>query len=204
MKVAKGLSDDDLVTAIKTNEKMDMALDFVYKNYYQMLKTIILTNNGNEADAEDMIQEVLVAFIDMVKRGKYRGEASVKSFLYTMTRNMWLTELRKRSSESRRNIYFETEKDDVEKDISHYLIYNEGLQLVSQLFEQLGDVCKKVLTLFYFKGLSMKEMLEHVNYENEQVLRNKKYKCQRELIKMVEGSPALYNNLKSALHHGRE
>ena len=49
----------------------------------------------------------------------------------------------------------------------------------------------------------MKEILEKVSYGNEQVLRNKKYKCLKGLINMVNSSPAIMENLKTALQNGK-
>ncbi len=202
-RVERGFSDQELVIAIKSGKDLDKALDFIYRNYFRMLQTIILNNSGNEEDAQDIIQEALVAFLDMVQNDRYRAEASVKSMLYTVTRNLWLTELRRRGSAEKRDVYFGGQKDNIEKDVTDQIAYREGLKLVAEVFESLGETCKKILTLFYFENYSMKEILEEVNYENEQVLRNKKYKCQKELIRQVEASPVLYNNLKSALEHGR-
>lgn len=202
-RVERGFSDQELVIAIKSGKDLDKALDFIYRNYFRMLQTIILNNSGNEEDAQDIIQEALVAFLDMVRNDRYRAEASVKSMLYTVTRNLWLTELRRRGSAEKRDVYFGGQKDNIEKDVTDQIAYREGLKLVAEVFESLGETCKKILTLFYFENYSMKEILEEVNYENEQVLRNKKYKCQKELIRQVEASPVLYNNLKSALEHGR-
>ena len=49
----------------------------------------------------------------------------------------------------------------------------------------------------------MKEILQKVNYDNEQVLRNKKYKCLKGLINMVNSSPEIKENLKTALQNGK-
>ena len=46
----------------------------------------------------------------------------------------------------------------------------------------------------------MKKILETMHYENEQVLRNKKYKCLKQLEHMLEENPALKNTLKNLLH----
>ena len=202
MKVERGFSDTEIILAIKNNQELGKVLDFMYGNYFDMLKTIILSNNGSLEDAQDIVQEVFVAFIGLVRKEKYRQEASVKSFLYTLTRNMWFSEARKRSSALKRDTYYESQKDILEKDVTDYLEYSESLKFVSSLFESLGTTCKKILTLFYFKDLSMREILKYVDYDNEQVLRNKKYKCQRELIKKIESSPALNEKLKRALQHG--
>lgn len=202
LKTRKKFSDVELLDAIKTNHELNKALDYIYDNYYYMLTTVVLNNNGNEADAEDIIQEVLVAFIDLVRKDAYRGEASVKSFLYTLTKNLWYTEAKRRDNALKRAHYFEHQKDTLEKDVSNRLVRQESLLFISDLFDQLGTICKKILTLFYYENLSMKEILRQVDFENEQVLRNKKYKCQKELIKRVEVSPKLSDNLKNALQNG--
>ena len=103
MQVSGKLTNKDLILAIKSGKNIDEAISFIYKTYYGLLENIVLSNHGNKADAEDVIQEVLVVFIEMVTKDKYRAEASIKSFLYTLTRNLWISEIRKRSSAQKRN-----------------------------------------------------------------------------------------------------
>jgi hypothetical protein len=45
--------------------------------------------------------------------------------------------------------------------------------------------------LFYYENLSMKEMVDHLPYENEQVVRNKKYKCLHQLTEMIKDHPII-------------
>lgn len=203
MRNTKSFSDADLIESIKSASDIDNAIGFIYRNHYRLLENYVLTNNGNEMDAEDLIQEVLVVFVDIVQTGKYRGEASVRSFLYTLTRNLWVTELRKRNSDFKRNGLFETNREKEEEDISSYLIYNEAQKTIVELFERMGEKCKQILTLFYYENLSMKDILKQTNYENEQVLRNKKYKCLKELTDIVQQSPTIFNNVKSALQRSK-
>ena len=203
MQVSAKLTNKDLILAIKSGKNIDEAISFIYKNYYGLLENIVLSNNGNKADAEDVIQEVLVVFIEMVTKDKYRAEASIKSFLYTLTRNLWISEIRKRSSAQKRNTTYEDSRELIEKDISDYLVYHESQKLIMTLFEKLGEKCNQILTYFYYNNYSMKEILEKVSYGNEQVLRNKKYKCLKGLINMVNSSPAIMENLKTALQNGK-
>ncbi len=85
MRNTKVFSDLELIAAIKTGNDIDSAVGFIYQNHYRSLENYVLTNSGNEMDAEDVIQEVLVVFIDIIQTDKYRSEASVRSFLYTRT-----------------------------------------------------------------------------------------------------------------------
>jgi len=62
---------------------------------------------------------------------------------------------------------------------------------------RLGESCRELLTLVYYENLSFKEILEKLHYENEQVIRNKKYKCMKELTDMIKDNPGLMAILKS-------
>src|SRR5579885_2441074 len=95
MHVARNYSDQELIAALKDNRQMDDAIKFIYKNYYGQLENYVLNNNGSEQDAGDVIQETIVAFIGIVQEDKFRGDASVKSFLYSIAKNIWLSEMRK-------------------------------------------------------------------------------------------------------------
>lgn len=203
MRTIKSFSDAELIAAIKSGNDIDNAVGFIYRTHYRLLENYVLTNSGNEMDAEDIIQEVLVVFIDMIQLEKYRNEAGVRSFLYTLTRNLWITELRKRKSDFKRNEIFEFSREKEEDDISEFLLYKEAQGVIVQLFERMGEKCKHILTLFYYENLSMKEILKQTNYENEQVLRNRKYKCLKELTDIIQQSPGIFDNVKSALQRSK-
>lgn len=203
MPTLKSYSDADLIAAISTQADVNGAVTYLYKTYYRLLERYILTNSGNEMDAEDVVQEVMVAFVDLVQQGKFRGEASVKSFLHTLARNLWITELRKRSSTTKRNELFEMDRDPWTNDVSEYMTYWEAQQTIADFFNRMGETCRKILTLFYYHDLSMKDILKQTNYENEQVLRNRKYKCLKEITDMILRTPGIYENVKAALRRTR-
>lgn len=203
MPTLKSYSDADLITAISTQADVNGAITYLYKTYYRLLERYVLANSGNEMDAEDVIQDVMVAFVDLVQQGKYRGEASVKSFLHTLARNLWITELRKRGSTTKRNELFEMDRDQLTDDVSEYVTYWEAQQTIADFFKRMGETCRKILTLFYYHDLSMKDILKQTNYENEQVLRNRKYKCLKEITDMIQRTPGIYENVKAALRRTR-
>lgn len=200
MEVIRNLTDSELVGAIRQGRAMENALKFIYRQHFESLGRYVEQNNGSRQDAEDIFQEVLVSFIGLVQEDKFRGESSVKTFLYSMTRNTWLNELKRRGRSELRELKYEKAKDREEMDISHTIAGREAKLEVLSLVEQLGEGCKKILLLFYYENLSMKEILENTDYENEQVVRNKKYKCLKQLEQMISANPALKQNMKNLLH----
>lgn len=202
MKVARSYSDAEVIIALKDSKQMDAAIRFLYEEYYGLLEHYVINNKGTRDDAADTIQETMVAFIGIIEQGKFRGDASIKSFLYSITRNVWLAELRKRSSSDNRNHVFETAKETTEKETVQHLMQREQYSFIVQLFEKLGSKCRQLLLLVYFENLSMSDiLLQMTDYENEQVLRNKKYKCMKGLETMMQENETLRTQFKNALKH---
>ncbi|MBS1575528.1 MAG: sigma-70 family RNA polymerase sigma factor [Bacteroidetes bacterium] len=193
-------SDNELITNIKTGRLMDESIKMVYRQYFGLLSSYVINNSGSQQDAEDIFQEVIVSFIDLVQRAKFRGESSVKTFLYSMNRHTWLNELKRRGRSERRELKFELIRGDEEVDVSHFIADREAKNEVLSVVARLGEACKKILLLFYYENMGMKEILENTDYENEQVVRNKKYKCLKQLEHMINQNPALMNSLKNIFH----
>ncbi|OQP59926.1 RNA polymerase subunit sigma-24 [Niastella vici] len=184
-------SDAELIAAIRAGDQLNSAIFFIYQQYAQTIQSFIMANSGTPPDAEDIFQETVVTFIDLVKKEKFRGEASVKTFLTAIARNLWLNELKKRARSGVREKVFETSRENTEMDVSQYITDREVKQQFIEVLGKLGEPCKKLLTLFYYENLSMKDMVQHLPYENEQVVRNKKYKCLQALTELVKQNPVI-------------
>ncbi|HSI75077.1 MAG TPA: sigma-70 family RNA polymerase sigma factor [Lunatimonas sp.] len=195
-------NDVQILEELRNAQTINQALDRLYDAHYSMLEFFILQNNGSQTDAQDTIQETMVVFVNMVHENKYRREASIKSMLYSINRNVWLSELRRRKNRVQRDILFESEKEIEIGDYSEELIKMEGYTMMMELFDKLGKGCRSILTLFYFDNLSMEEIVEKEQLSSEQVLRNKKYKCMKALTAKIESSEELHEKVKTALSHG--
>ena len=99
-----------------------------------------------------------------------------------------------------REIKYEKAQEKAETDIAQAIGHREGRQQVNDLIERLGDACKKILIMFYYEEIPVRDMLDKLDYENEQVIRNKKYKCMKQLEDMIAGDPVLRQTLKSLLN----
>ncbi|CAN5122757.1 hypothetical protein BH11BAC5_BH11BAC5_16780 [soil metagenome] len=197
MELHRTFDDATLLQALRSNANPDEAIRHLYRTQYNLTKIYIQQNSGSEEDAEDIFQEVICSFIDIVKKDKFRGESSVSTFLYALTRNTWLNELKKRDRAKIRDEKFEKQKDTTGPDVSHFIANRETNNQLMQLVNSLGETCKQILLAFYFENLAMKDILKNLAYENEQVVRNKKYKCLKQLEQTIMSNPQLAKNLKS-------
>jgi RNA polymerase sigma factor (sigma-70 family) len=193
--------DSDLVKSLLKIENLDETLKFLYKNYYSLLEKFVLKNSGTKEDAQDVIQDTMIAFVEIVRQNKFREEAGINTLLYSIARNIWFAKIRKNKSQIG-NIDTFTEKfEKHEPAISLQLEKQESLKYIMNLFETLGAACQQILTMYYFEELPMKEILLKTNYENEQVVRNKKVKCMKALTNKIELNPKMNEYLKTALQN---
>ena len=195
MKAEEKYTDAELIAAIGDKNSLNKAILFLYQQYAQSTSSFIIHYGGSQQDAEDVFQETVVAFIEIVKKGKFRMEASVKTFLVSVARNIWMNECKRKERAGFREKQFENGREQKESAISDQMVDVEKKRQLRELVYRLGEPCRKILLLFYYEDLSMKEIVGHLPYENEQVVRNKKYKCLQQLTVFIKDNPILARQL---------
>lgn len=200
MQEKRKYSDDEIVVTLSLGRNLDDVIRFMYHEFYAGLSWFVLNNQGSTQDAEDIFQDVMVNFISIVQQDKFLRNSSVKTFLYSLNRFSWLNELKRRGRALTRERRYEAHKGIITEDITGLIFAKESLSQVTVLISQLGDNCRKILMMFYFQECSMKEILNTLDYENEQVVRNKKYKCLKQLEKIIADTPGAGETLKKILH----
>jgi RNA polymerase sigma factor (sigma-70 family) len=186
------ISNDQRILAGIFSNDLNAIIHQLYKQYSGMVIAYIISNQGSQQDGEDVFQEALIAFINLVKSGKFRGEASLQTTFVAISRNIWLNEQKKRKSLDTRGKLFENARQQ-EADPASHLLQREVSEQFLNLMSRLGESCKSLLTMVYYENLSNKDILERTHYESEQVIRNKKYKCMKELTDLIKDNPLLKN-----------
>jgi RNA polymerase sigma factor (sigma-70 family) len=126
-------------------------------------------------------------------------ESTIRTFLASIARNIWFNELKKRDRADHRNRQFEMGREQDEPDVAEHIGDRERKKQLRDLVNGLGEACRKVLLLFYYENMTMKEILYHLPYENEQVVRNKKYKCLQQLAGLIKDNPAVARQMQEII-----
>jgi RNA polymerase sigma-70 factor (ECF subfamily) len=125
---------------------------------------MVLTRNRTEA--EDLVQETYVRALEAVSR--LRENSNIKGWLFTILRNLWLNELRKRRSTPH---IVEIDGEDgtadglagKEKDSLEIFVGNEDADMVRRAIAQLPIEFKEIILLREFEELSYQEIAEVLN-----------------------------------------
>jgi RNA polymerase sigma factor (sigma-70 family) len=156
-----------------------------YSEVFPKVAWLILRNNGRMDDAKDILQDAMVILIEKYTWDKLDLYCSVKTYIYSICRNLWYENLRKQKKEASFTDLEQYER--VKIPIDYYEEQPELIEQVSRAMESLNDSCKKLLELYYFGNHSWKEIASYLGYRNAASARNQKYKCLERIRKMVNG-----------------
>lgn len=157
----------------------ETAMDFLYKKYYKIALKIVLKNSGTENEAQDIFQETIIVFWKKALSDDFVLTSKISTYLYSICNNLWLKELNRKkrtSSDDQIEVKDETQ-------ITHD--QKEQIKVIRDCVGELSEVCQKVLTHYYFDGMSMKEIAKKLGFANADTTKTKKYKCKKELDKVV-------------------
>ena len=152
-------------------------LDYLYTKYYRMMVKMVKNNSGTEEEAKDVFQEALFSFWQKAASRQLVLTSKISTYLYGICQNQWLKELEKKKR------YSYEEKDGEEyQDFEQ----KERLKIVQNCMNELGDVCRKILTYYYFDGMSMTDISKKMNFANSDTAKTKKYKCKKKLDTLIK------------------
>ncbi len=179
---SKHLSDKVLIEMLM-QQQIEPAVNALYTYHFKDLVHYIELQGGAYDDGADLFQESILVLINKIRDGAFKGDSSIKTFLYGICKNKWLTEQRTRMRRRAREMYYATSEDvivqaDIEQD-------EQPTIPLHKMLEQIGEACQKILLGFYFEKKSMRELLQELTFKNEQVLRNKKALCMKKLKSLV-------------------
>lgn len=176
------LPDTSLVERIKSDD--GVTLKNLYTSNYRLMERYILQHSGSEDDAKDTYQEAFLAVWRNVQLGRFVPSAE-NEFAYYLTRvvkNKWIDTLRK--AKGKRVIAIEealaepiTEEENTDEE-------DRYIDIVRLQYKHLGERCRELLTAFYFKRRSLRDIAGAFGW-TEASAKNSKYRCLKQLREMV-------------------
>ena len=195
------LTDQELLTRIKENNDY---LGIIYtrcrSNSLSFMKKMT-SGNIKGYDYEDVFHDATLALYENILKGDFILTVKIQTYLNSICRNILLSTINK----SKLNLdYFEdSDSDDnpmeykssITDSLDDIDYSNEPLFLaIERALESIknsGGRCFDLLTQFWYKSKSMKELTEIFEYTNEGNTKNQKSRCQERLRVLS------YNELKN-------
>ena len=166
----------------------------IYKKFVPKVVSYIRNNSGDEDQAQDVIQEVMILLFNQAKANKLQLTCPFDAYFFLLCKRKWLNELKKTANKG------VTIDDDVtstneptEELLAQTEVFEEKQQLFDLMFQKLGDKCQEVLKLS-FTLKSMEEVAEKLQVTYGYA-RKKKSLCTGQLTQWIQ-EHSLFKSLK--------
>lgn len=160
----------------------------IYKKFAPKVKNYIRTNSGDEDQAQDIIQEVLITIYNQAKTNGLQLSCPFDAYFFLLCKRRWLNELKKASN---KEVTLMDENVSIDESVQEMTfqteVFDDKQSLFDEMFQKLGEKCQEVLKLS-FVTKTMEEVAEKLNVTYGYV-RKKKSLCTGQLTEMIQQSP---------------
>lgn len=146
---------------------------------------MIISNNGTDDEAKDIFQEAVMVLYDKITQHKFELNSKLSTFLYAVSRRLWLKQLSRKGHSSNTSDISDFEDIlQVEDDIQQHQEIENKFDQMNEAMNQLGEPCQTLLKDFYINNLSMQDITDKFGYTNSDNAKTQKYKCLQRLKKI--------------------
>jgi RNA polymerase sigma factor (sigma-70 family) len=158
------------------------AIEVIYKENFNVVQSLVVNNSGSVDDAKDIFQEALIVLYEKVKAGTFELNCQIRTYLYSVSRRLWLKRLMHQNRFSTGEGHEETVA--VEEDLEGHEKRDLEFTMMEKAMAGLGEPCKSLLEAFYLQKRGMQEIAASFGYTNADNAKNQKYKCLVRLKKL--------------------
>jgi len=174
-----------LLEAIKGGD--EQVLNQLYRQTRESFLSWGLKNyNCSSEEVIEVFQKAFTVLYFNVRDGKLTEMSStMETYLIGVGKRLFLEHFRKRAKAGQ-SLDEVPETAALDVTYLHQETQNHRQKVTAQLLQQLGESCRQILNLFYFRKFSMEAIAEEMGYKNDKVAKKKKYECLKRLREMVE------------------
>ena len=161
--------------------KIDGDIDAIVAKYRPVVSFRVKKSIGVQTpDWEDVVNEIMINVVEKLKKGEFRGDSSVGTFIYTITSRRIIDFIRKKSKVLKHapepNPYLSP----------HEHVENiERAEWIAESIKKLKPKYKEVLFLYYYQELSREEVAKKLKISPRRVSERVNY-AQKLLRKVMK------------------
>lgn len=162
------ISDEELLDKYQNSGKLDV-LGELYKRYMHLVYGVSLKYFKSREDAQDAVMHIFEKLIEDLPKHEIRN---FKSWLYVLTKNHCLMEIRSRKSSDRRLEGLKIEQEFMESAHEVHPMDREDKNIekaLKECIEELKIEQKQCIRLFYYQKLCYQEIAEKLGMNEKKV-----------------------------------
>ncbi|HEU0110829.1 MAG TPA: sigma-70 family RNA polymerase sigma factor [Flavisolibacter sp.] len=173
-------NEKSLLQGLASNDKR--AIETIYRENFNIVQALVVNNNGTAEDAKDVFQETMIVLYEKVQSGSFELNCLIKTFVYSVSRRLWLKKLMLQNRFSLSEGHEEIVS--VDEDVDEHDRRNLQFVMMEKAMSGLGEPCKSLLEAFYLQKKTMQDIAAVFGYTNAENAKTQKYKCLVRLKKL--------------------
>lgn len=176
------LSDDVLQERLRSDDKE--ALEEVYTGYRQEFINYSKRYPLNEDDIIDIYQDSVIAMHQNFVISQLKLTSSnVKTYLFGIGKN----KLFKKLKALNRMLRIEIETNDI-YEVVDFEAHSptEQQKVLAKNLSQISESCQTILKMFYYRGLTIEDIVELTHYKDGNTVKSQKSRCLKSLKSLFQ------------------
>jgi RNA polymerase sigma-70 factor (ECF subfamily) len=159
----------------------DIDIDAIVAKYRPVVSFRVKKSIGVQTpDWEDVVNEIMINVVEKLKKGEFRGDSSVGTFIYTITSRRIIDFIRKKSK-----VLKHAPEPDPYLSPHEHVENIERAQWIADSIKKLKPKYKEVLFLYYYQELSREEVAKKLKISPRRVSERVNY-AQKLLRKVMK------------------
>ena len=180
------------ITLEELRKGSDKALKQVYEENRDKFLNFARRYHLSDEENIDVYQDAYIIFYDNVMSGKVESfTSSITTYLFSIGKYLIFERMKKNNKKvnSKFDLAIVGKEDEV---VSGFEMEEQHLTteqvLLQKHFSTLGKQCQELLTLFYYRGYTIEEIMEVENYNSKNVVRAAKSRCMKTLRERIQAN----------------
>lgn len=173
-------SDTNLQERLRRDDKK--ALAEVYSAHKEVFLNYGVRYNLDRSELMDIYQDSVVAmYQNFVEKQTVLEKSTIKTYLFGIAKNQIFSSLKAKS----RLYALPDEPEEIETVTLDTEVITQEQKLLATYFNQIGESCQEILKMYYYRGLTIKEMVEYSHYKDENTVKSHKSRCLKKLKQLI-------------------
>ncbi|NQT79590.1 MAG: sigma-70 family RNA polymerase sigma factor [Candidatus Aminicenantes bacterium] len=156
-------------------------IEEIYTKYRPIISFRVKKSLGaSTPEWEDVVNEIITNVIEKLKKGEFRGESSIGTFIYTITSRRIIDYIRHKSK-----VLKHAPEPAHYPDPQEYIENKERAELMANAIKKLKPKYREVLYLYYYKDFSREEVAQKLSISPRRVSERVNY-SQKLLKKLIK------------------
>lgn len=173
--------DAKLIERMKEDDKS--ALEVVYRAHRSAFLIYARRYDLPQEDLLDVYQDAVIAmYQNFTEKDVTLKSSGIKTYLFGIAKNKIFNLFSARKKMFNTNIF----DDNYEEVLIDETELTLEQKLLARHFGNLGESCQKILKMFYYRSLSVKEIVKMTDYKDENTVKAHKSRCLKKLRNLVK------------------